>query len=121
MTATEFATTGQDRLARSRSISSNPGQSAHRYIYAYEDSEIVEGYKATPSTPSFNLELRRGDGYWIVQDVEIGIYGDAETVSEAIEDFELTAIAQLDILEQESALSEDLAWQLEYLRVRVRR
>jgi hypothetical protein len=72
-------------------------------------------------SPSFELQMERGDGHFTVIDGPTGIFGQGETVSAAIRDFFMAVSEHLDVLERQSALSEELAWQLEYLRARLRR
>lgn len=101
--------------------SSPVGSSPERLVpVAYRISEQEPSYTVTLS-PGFHLQVERGEGYFTVADERTGIFGHGDDVSAAIRDF-LTAVSEhLDVLEQQPALSEDLAWQLEYLRARVRR
>jgi hypothetical protein len=71
--------------------------------------------------PSFSIRFERGDGYWVVTDRPTGIFGQGEDVLAAVQDFQAAASEHLDVLERQAALSEELTWQLEYLRARVRR
>ncbi len=72
-------------------------------------------------SPSFELQIERGDGYCTVTDGPTGIFGQGENAAAAIRDFFVAVSEHLDVLERQSALSEELAWQLEYLRARLRR
>lgn len=71
--------------------------------------------------PSFNIRFERGDGYWIVTDRPTGIFGQGEDALAAVQDFQTAVSEYLDVLERQPELSEELAWQLDYLRSRVRR
>jgi hypothetical protein len=86
----------------------------------YLRKEVSYAYTVR-SGPSFNVELRRENGYWLVRDVEIGIFGYGSDVLEAMRDFKRAVEQHLDVLERQDALSEELSWQLGYLRARVRR
>ena len=89
----------------------------HRVTYVREEA----GYAyAVRTGPSLNVELRHDHGYWIVWEVETGIFGQGEDVLGAMRDFERAVSQHLDLLERQDALSEELSWQLEYLRARVR-
>jgi hypothetical protein len=101
--------------------SSPVGSSPDRLVpVVYRLSEQAPSYTVALS-PSFHLQVQRGEGYFTVTDEPTGIYGQGEDVSAAIRDF-LTAVSEhLDVLERQPALSEELAWQLDYLRARVRR
>jgi hypothetical protein len=120
MSPTDFAATGQNPLASERAIPVVPQRLSHRVTYNYDHLQPDYAYSVTPAA-SFNLELRRGDGYWIVRDTQTGIFGEAETIQEAIDDFYLAAAQQLHVLERQPTLSEELSWQREYLRSRIRR
>lgn len=90
------------------------------YRVTYVRSSAQPSYSVRVS-PSFEVRFRRGDGYWTVTDAPTGIFGQGEDPSAAIRDF-LAAVAEhLDTLERQTSLSEELAWQLAYLRARVRR
>lgn len=72
--------------------------------------------------PPFAYEFQHDpSGYWTVLDRETGIFGHGEEFLDALRDFHLAVVQHLDVLEQESELSEELAWQLDYLRARIQR
>jgi hypothetical protein len=89
----------------------------------YQTSREPPSYvlEAAKMPPSFSIRLERGDGYVIVTDRPTGIFGQGEDVLAAVQDFQAAVSEHLDVLERQSALSEELTWQLEYLRARVRR
>jgi hypothetical protein len=89
------------------------------YVSSHEQPSYVLDTGEMP--PSFSLELRRGDGYWTVTDGPTGIFGQGSDVLAAIRDFSSAVAEHLDVLERQRELSEELAWQLDYLRARVRR
>jgi hypothetical protein len=101
---------------QSSPVVSSPSGTTVRYV----GSSLPPSYTISVS-PAFELTLHRGDGYWTVTDAPTGIYGQGDDISAAIRDF-LAAVAEhLDTLERQTSLSEVLAWQLAYLRERVRR
>jgi hypothetical protein len=51
--------------------------------------------------------------------VETGIFGHGDDALGAIRDFQAAIVEHLDVLERRPALSNELAWQLDYLRARV--
>jgi hypothetical protein len=56
---------------------------------------------------------------WTVAERETGIFGQGDTPSAAIADFQRAVLEHLDVLERQPALSDELAAQLEYLRERI--
>jgi hypothetical protein len=91
----------------------------HRVSYV---SPEVEGYVYTiRSGPSLNVALQRENDHWIAVEAETGIFCHGNDVLEAIKDFQAAVVEHLDVLERRPALSDELAWQLDYLRARVRR
>ena len=70
---------------------------------------------------SFELHYHRGNGYWMISDAQTAIYGYGRRLADARRDFQVAVVQHLDVLENEERLSEELTWQLEYLRARVRR
>lgn len=119
MSATEFAPVRQDSSANEQAVPVVPERPNQHVIYPHPEADYTS-YKITPA-PSFDFKLQRGGDYWIVRDRQTGIYGDAENLSEALEEFYRAAAQHLDVLERQDALSEELSWQLNYLRTRVRR
>ena len=73
------------------------------------------------SGPSLNVRLQRENDHWIALEVETGIFGYGDDPLGAVDDFQTAIVEHLDVLERRPALSDDLAWQLDYLRARVRR
>jgi hypothetical protein len=104
---------------------SSPVGSSSRHLvpvkYLTSPEPISYTVDADKMPPSFSTRFERGDGYWIVADRPTGIFGQGEDVLAAIQDFQAAVSEHLDVLERQAALSEELAWQLEYLRARVRR
>lgn len=119
MSPTAFAAPNKDSSASERAVPVVPEHSGHRVIYPHLRSGHLS-YKVTANI-SFDFVLERGDGYWTVSDAETGIYGDADDVLGALEDFYRAAAQHLDVLERQDSLSPDLSRQLDYLRARVRR
>lgn len=104
--------------------SSPVGSSSHHLVpVTYLTSREPPSYTldAGKMPPSFSIRFERGDGYWVVTDRPTGIFGQGEDVLAAVQDFQAAVSEHLDVLERQAALSEELAWQLEYLRARVRR
>lgn len=89
-----------------------------RVVYA-EVSRALFSYDIA-ARPSFELVCERADGYWLVRDVGTGIFGQGADILEATRDFDRASAEHLDFLERQSALSDELRSQLEYLRARVR-
>lgn len=118
MSPTHFVPARQDSSANERAIPVVPEPPNRHVFYPYPEVSYAS-YRIIPG-PSFDLKLERGDGYWTVRDVETGIYGDAEDVLGALQDFYRAAEQHLSVLERQDALSKELSWQLEYLRVRIR-
>lgn len=88
----------------------------------YRTNKEVQPPVFAPKLPSFAYQFRReDDGYWIVQDIETGIFGHGEEVIDALTDFHIAAVQHLAVLEAEPTLSEELLWQREYLRARIPR
>jgi hypothetical protein len=112
----DFFTT-ELHIEQSSPVGSSRGR---RVAVAYQLSEQDPSYTVTLS-PGFNLHVERGEGYFTVTDDHTGIFGHGEDMSAAIRDFFTAVSEHLDVLERQTALSEDLAWQLDYLRARVRR
>lgn len=91
----------------------------HRVSYVLSEGE---DYAYTiRSGPTLDVRLRRDDGGWTALEVETGIFGHGDDVLEAMRDFQAAIVEHLDVLERRPALSDELAWQLDYLRARVRR
>jgi hypothetical protein len=88
---------------------------------SYVSSEAEDYAYTIRSGPSLDVKLQRDDDHWIVLEVETGIFGYGDDILEAIRDFQAATVEHLDVLEQRAALSDELAWQLDYLRARVRR
>jgi hypothetical protein len=101
---------------QSAPIVSSPSGTSVRYVA----SSLPPSYRISVS-PTFEVTLHRGDGYWTVTDARTGIYGQGDDISAAIRDFLAAVSEHLDTLERQPSLSEELAWQLSYLRERVRR
>jgi|SRR5215211_5745554 len=86
----------------------------------YGETSAATGIEYTiPGRPTFALELRRAGTAWTVEDMATGIHGAGETPTDALDDFRAAASEHRDVLERQDALAEDLARQLEYLRVRL--
>jgi hypothetical protein len=91
----------------------------HRVSYVSSEGE---GYAYTiRSGPSLAVKLHRENGNWFVRETETGIIGQGGDVLEAARDFERAVDQQLEQLERQDSVEAELAWQLEYLRARVRR
>jgi hypothetical protein len=69
--------------------------------------------------PAFQVRLDRASNGWLVTDQPSGIHGFGQTPLDAMNDFREAAREHLDVLEREEVLSDDLGWQLEYLRARL--
>ena len=72
-----------------------------------------------PARPRFDLVPGRSGGRWTVVDRQTGIHGTGDTPTEALADFQQAAAEHLDVLERQSALSDDLVDQRDYLRIRL--
>lgn len=117
MSPTTFVTPNRDSSAKERDVPIVPERPDHPVVYRRAQT-TYPSYRIIP-TPSFNFEVERGNGYLIVRDTETGIYGVAEDVLGALNDFSQAAAQHLDVLEGQEALSEELSWQLAYLRDRL--
>jgi hypothetical protein len=104
-------------IEQSSPVGSSPGRLVP---VNYRLSEQQPSYTVTFS-PAFHLQLRRGENYYTVTDERTGIFGQGEDASVAIRDFYSAVSEHLDVLERQPALSDELSWQLDYLRARVRR
>lgn len=87
----------------------------------YTSSGAGDYAYAIRSGPSLNVRLQRENDHWIALEVETGIYGYGDDALEAVNDFQTAIVEHLDVLERRPALSNELAWQLDYLRARIRR
>jgi len=84
----------------------------------YAPLPIPAAYAVRPG-PAFALDYQREATYWVVRDVETGIFGHADTLSDALRDFNDAARGHLELLERQEALSPELGHQLAYLRARL--
>lgn len=122
MSATGYAGSERDSTGNGRTVSSVPDLRV-----SYHRTQETPAYEINPATfevhpaSSFELHYNRGNGYWMIWDAETAIYGYGRRLADARRDFQVAVVQHLDVLESEDRLSEELAWQLEYLRARVRR
>lgn len=117
MSPMTFVAPNKDSSAKERDVPIVPERPGQHVVYRHPHT-AYPSYRITPA-PSFSFELERGNGYWIVRDSETGIYGTAEDVLGALKDFFRAAAQHLDVLKRQEALSDELSWQLAYLRARV--
>lgn len=118
MSATGYVIWERDSTGSERAIPSVPNERV-----SYRSSEAEATYEVHPAALfdlEFNLHRHRGNGYWIVWDANTAIHGYGRRLAQAREDFQAAVRQHLEVLESEENLSEELAWQLEYLRARVR-
>lgn len=85
-------------------------KSADTYIAAGQSSHL---------TFSVQELAEEHEGGWTVRDIETGIFGTGSDMDAAVEDFSLALREHLDVLERQSALSEELEAQIRYLRRRL--
>ncbi len=119
MSATGYVVWGRDSTGNGKVVPSVPNQRV-----SYRHTEANAAYEIHPAALfdlEFDLHRHRGNGYWIVWEAQTGIHGYGRRLSQAREDFQVAVKQHLEVLEGEESLSEELAWQLEYLRARVRR
>lgn len=119
MSATGYAAWERDSTGSERAIPFVPNEQV-----SYRATEANAAYEIHPAAffdLHFDLHTQRGNGYWIVWDAQTAIYGYGRRLSKAREDFQTAARQHLEVLESEENLSEELAWQLEYLRARIGR
>lgn len=123
-TATPFA---PDSSANERPVPASPEElndTPEGHVRYRRETSKERGSRASYNLvprPGFKLRPIRGDGYWIVEDTETGIHGDAENVQGALREFYRAANEHLDVLERQSELSDELTHQLKYLQQRIRR
>jgi hypothetical protein len=87
------------------------------------DVEYVTPERPAPSysvqaRPGFSIRVSCKGGRWEVLDRETGIFGIGDDASDAIRDFQRAVREHLNVLEGQASLSDELAAQLTYLRLR---
>lgn len=91
-----------------------------RHVTYRSQPEGDPTYEVHPGA-SFDVDYQRSGGCWVIWDRATGIYGSGERILDARKDFMQAVEQHLDVLERQAALSENLTWQLNYLRARTGR
>lgn len=121
MSATGYAGSERDSTGSRRAVPFVPDPRV-----SYQHTQATPAYEIRPvafeahPAGSFELQYHRGNGYWMVWDARTAIHGYGRRLSDARRDFQVAVMQHLEVLENEERLSEELAWQLEYLRACVR-
>ena len=84
-------------------------------VTEWRASQIVETRAEAKTSWSAPI-VDEHDGYWIVRDVETGIFGTGPDAAAAHQDLERALREHLDVLERQEELSSELTAQLAYLR-----